>query len=137
MKGWSRVKITSPKLDTSHLTPNERAMIRCQTALELKDRGDYAGSQEVLRPLWKRVGERPDTAGLYPSVAAEVLLTSGILTGWIGSKNEIKDAQEFAKNLITESISFYESAGDSKKVAAARAEIPYCYLREGGFEEDH
>ena len=45
---------------------------------------------------------------LHPSVAAEVLLCAGILTGWVGSRNEIKEAQEVAKNLITESITYYE-----------------------------
>jgi tetratricopeptide (TPR) repeat protein len=129
------MKITSPKLDTSHLTANDAAMRRCQKALELKDKGDYSGAQEVMLPLWGRVGERPESKGLHPSVAAEVLLCAGILTGWIGSKNGIEEAQEIAKNLISESITFYESLGDTKKVAVARAEIAYCYFREGGFDE--
>jgi tetratricopeptide (TPR) repeat protein len=103
--------------------------------LELKDKGDYWGAQEVMRPLWRRVGERPETKGLHPSVAAEVLLCTGILSGWVGSKNGIEEAQEVAKNLISESITFYESLGDTKKVAAARAEIAYCYFREGRFDE--
>jgi len=81
------------------------------------------------------MGHRPRTQDLYPSVAAEVLLCVGILTGWIGSKEGLADAQEVAKNLISESIAFYESAGDSRKVAAARAEIAYCYWREGGYDE--
>lgn len=129
------MKITSPKLDAPHFTANDSALRRCQTALELKDKGDYGGAQEVMPPLWERVGERPEIKGLHPPVAAEVLLCAGILTGWIGSKNGIEDAQEVAKNLISESITFYESLGDTKKVAAARAEIAYCYFREGGFDE--
>ena len=129
------MKITSLKMDTSHLTANEEALLRCQTALELKDRGDYEGARRGMAPLWGRVGERPKTVELHPSVAAEVLLCAGILTGWIGSKEGIEDAQEVAKNLISESISFHESVGDIKKVAAARAEIAYCYWREGGFDE--
>ncbi len=129
------MKITSPKLENSHLSLNERALLRCQSALELKDKGDYQGAQEVMRPFWKRVGDRPDTTGLHPPVFAEVMLCAGILTGWIGSKNEVKEAQESAKNLITESIVFYESVGDLKKVAAARAELAYCYWREGALGE--
>jgi tetratricopeptide (TPR) repeat protein len=129
------MKITSPKLDTSHLTANDAALRRCKTALQLKDKGDYGGAQEVMLPLWGRVGERPETTGLHPSVAAEILLCAGVLTGWIGSKNGIEEAQEFAKNLISESITYYESLGDAKKVAAGRAEIAYCYFREGGFDE--
>lgn len=129
------MKITSPNLGASHLAANERALDSCQTALELKDKGKYERARNAMHPLWRRVGERPDTKGLHPSVCAELLLTVGILTGWLGSKEGVEGAQELAKNLISESITFYESVGDTKKVAAARAEIAYCYWREGGFDE--
>jgi tetratricopeptide (TPR) repeat protein len=129
------VKIASPKLDTSHLTANEEALLRCETALELKDQGNYTGAQEVMSRFWKRLGDRPNTERLHPSVAAEVLSCAGILTGWIGSKIENKEAQEVAKNLITESITYYESIGDVKKIAAARAELACCYWREGELNE--
>ena len=129
------MKITSPRLHVSHLTANEKALLLCETALELKDKGDYSSAQEVMRPLWERVGERPKTDQLYPSVTAEVLLCVGILTRWIGSKNRIEGAQETAKNLITESITFYESISDVHRVAAARVELACCYWREGGLDE--
>lgn len=129
------MRITSPKLDTSHLTTNEDALLRCETALEFKDKGDYVGVHEIMGPLWRRLEDRPEIQGLHPSVAAEVLLCVGILTGWIGSRNKIKEAQEAAKNLITESITYFETVRDSKKIAAARVEIAYCYWREGAFEE--
>jgi len=129
------MKITSPKLNASHLTANEVALLRCQTALESKDRGDYDGARKAMAPLWGRVGEPPNSVELHPSVAAEVFLCAGILTGWIGSKEGIEEAQELAKNLISKSITFYESVGDVKKVAAARAEIATCYWREGGYDE--
>ena len=129
------MKITSPKLRASHLTPNEEVQIRCQTALELKDKGDYEGAKDAMRPMWKRLGERPNTMGLHPSVAAEVLLCAGILTCWIGSKRQIREAQEHARDLITESITFYESEGDVLKVAAARVEMAYCYWCEGALDE--
>jgi tetratricopeptide (TPR) repeat protein len=129
------MKITSPKLNVSHLTINEEALVRAERALEIKDQGDHEGALAAIRPLWMGMGHRPRIKDLYPSVAAEVLLCVGILTGWIGSKEGLEDAQEVAKNLISESIAFYESAGDSRKVAAARAEIAYCYWREGGYDE--
>jgi tetratricopeptide (TPR) repeat protein len=129
------MKITSPKINTSHLTANDAALYRCQKALELRDKGDFDGAQEAMGPLWKGIGQRPDTSGLHPSVAAEVLLCAGILTGWIGSRNEIKEADGAARDLITESITFYESIGDLKKVAEARTELAYCYWREGSFDE--
>jgi len=129
------VKMASPKLETAHLNANGEALRRCKTALEQKDRGDYAGAQETMRPLWKRVGERPKTTGLDSSVAAEILFCVGILTSWIGSKNQIREAQEIAKNLLTESITHFESIRDVTKVAVAQSEIAYCYWREGALNE--
>ncbi len=129
------MKIALPKLRTSHQTPNEEAVRGCRRALEQKDAEDYEGAQETMRPFWRGVGHTPKTSGLHASVAAEVLLTVGILTGWIGSKNQIEDAQETAKNLITESITFFETAKDQRQVAAARVELAYCYWRDGELNE--
>ena len=129
------MKIASPKLDTAHLNANDEALLRCRTALEQKDRADYTGAQETMRPLWKRVGERPKTTGLDRSVAGEVLLCVGILTSWIGSKNQIREAQELAKNLITQSMTYFESSRDVTKIAVAQTEIAYCYYREGTLNE--
>src|ERR1041385_3725849 len=127
--------MASPKLGTARLTANDEALLRCKTALEQKDRSDYEGAQETMRPLWRRVGELPKTTGLDPSVAAEVWLCVGILTSWIGSKNQIRDAQELAKNLITQSMTHFESSRDTTKVAVAQSEIAYCYYREGALNE--
>jgi tetratricopeptide (TPR) repeat protein len=129
------MQITSRKINTSHLTANDGALDRCQKALELRDKGDFDSAQEAMSPLWKGIGDRPDISGLHPTVVPEVLLCVGILTGWIGSRNEIKEADGWARDLITESITFYESAGDIKKVAEARTELAYCYWREGSFDE--
>jgi tetratricopeptide (TPR) repeat protein len=129
------MKIASPNLGASHLTANEEALTRCQTALELRDRGEYGSARKAMGSLWGRVGDHPQVKGLHPSVAAEVLISVGILTSWIGSKEGIEDAQETAKNLISEGIVFYESSSDVKKVAAAQAEIAYCYFREGALDE--
>jgi hypothetical protein len=84
------LKIASPKLHTAHLSANDEAVRRCEAALEQYDKGDYEGAQEIMRRLWRGVGERPQTKGLHPSIAAEVLLCVGILTGWIGSQNQPK-----------------------------------------------
>jgi tetratricopeptide (TPR) repeat protein len=129
------MQITSRKISTSHLTANDAALYRCQRALALRDKGDFDGAQEVMRPLWRGIGNRPDTMGLHASVAAEVLLCVGILTGWIGSRNQVKEADGYARDLITESISYFESVGDIKKIAEARTELAYCYWREGSFDE--
>jgi tetratricopeptide (TPR) repeat protein len=129
------MRTASQKPDLSHLPPNARALFRCNKALELKDRGEYDAAQEMMHPLWKRIGERPNTTGLEPLVVAEVLFCVGLLTGWIGSRNEIKEAEGWAKDLLTESIRLYESVGDLRKVAEVRTELAVCYWRTGELDE--
>ena len=129
------MRTTSPKLEISRLTPNDETVLRCRTALDLRDRGDYDGAREVMDPLWCGIGSRPQIEGLHSSVVPEVLLCAGILTGWLGSRSEIAEADDYARDLISESITLYEQAGDSKKVAEARTELAYCYWRAGANDE--
>ena len=64
---------------------------------------------KVLSDYWPRIGEAPKLAGLEPSTAAELLLRAGVLTGIIGAYRQIPDAQETAKDLLTQSHSIFES----------------------------
>src|ERR1044072_6548357 len=121
----------SPKLDTSHLTANEKAELKCRTALELKDRGEYQPARDVIFPLWKGIGILPDVQGLDADVVPRVILCVGILTVWLGSVSGIKKADDYARDLITESITLYEALGDSRKIAEARTELAWCYWRAG------
>ena len=85
--------------------------------------------------LWSQVGQPPVLEGLSSATAAEVLLRSGALTGWIGSVKQIEGAQESAKNLLSVSINKFETLKDEKKLAEAQTELGYCYWREGAFDE--
>jgi CheY-like chemotaxis protein len=119
----------------SALSLNEQARQRCQLAKQLEELGNYEGAREALGALWRRVGERPVLDELDEHTAAEVLLRTGVLTGWIGSVNQIEGAQEIAKNLISESIRAFESLCLLDKVAEAQTDLAYCYWREGAFDE--
>jgi hypothetical protein len=46
-----------------------------------------------------------------------------------------KDADDYARDLITESITLYEALGDSRKVAEATKELGYSYWRAGANDE--
>ena len=77
---------TSPKLETAHFTANEEASLRCRTALELRDRGDYDGARDVMAPLWAGIGSRPKTEGLLlpssrKSCCAPVSSQAGLAAG--------------------------------------------------------
>jgi tetratricopeptide (TPR) repeat protein len=122
-------------LSNKNLTRDQRAELRCQHAKDLEESGQYEAARQAMGELWQRIGERPKIEELEQSTAAEVLLRAGSLTGWIGSCNQIAGAQETAKNLISESISLFESLSDIEKVLEAQTDLAYCYWREGAYDE--
>jgi CheY-like chemotaxis protein len=117
------------------ISHDERVRLRCRLAKELEETGNYEGAREAFGELWTRVDERPALNGLEEATAAEVLLRVGTLTGWIGSVRQIEDAQEIAKNLISESLSIFEGLQAGRKRAEAQTELAYCYWRQGAFDE--
>jgi tetratricopeptide (TPR) repeat protein len=123
------------QLENQRLNSNQRAELRCQAARQYEDMGEYESAREVMGELWQRIGERPKVEGLEQSTAAEVLLRAGVVTGWIGSTQQITDSQETAKNLLSQSISIFESLGYERKVLEAQTEIAYCYWRTGAYDE--
>ena len=122
-------------LETHSLTVDNRAQSACERAKELEYKGEYERARQALKAYWPRIGVRPRIAELGASSAAEVLMRSGVLTGIIGSQQQIADAQETAKNLISESLTIFESSGDGKKIAEAQTELALSYWRTGEFNE--
>jgi tetratricopeptide (TPR) repeat protein len=122
-------------LENPNLSVNERAELCCDAAKEYEDKGEYEQARAMLRDFWRRVGERPNLAGLETNTAAELLLRAGVLTGAIGSKNQIAEAEESAKNLISESLAMFEARRYKKKIAEAQTELALCYWRTGEYNE--
>src|SRR5215203_5810760 len=112
-----------------------RAQRSCQLAKRFEDKGEYEEARKALAPYWHRLGERPRLTGLEPASAAEVLLRAGVLTGIIGSRNQISETQEAAKNLISESLNLFESLAYENKIAEAQTELALCYWRTGEINE--
>lgn len=117
------------------LPKRERAQLRCQLAKHLEDVGNYHAAREAMGELWPQVSERPVLDELDENTAGEVLLRVGALTGWLGSVKQINGANEAAKNLISESITIFETLGDRRKIAEAQMELGPCYWREGAFDD--
>ncbi len=124
-----RASLLSELLDPG-LSVGRRARLGCDLSRDYENRGEYEEAREVLKWFWPRLGERPKLAGLDQSTAAEVLLRVGVLTGIIGSSH-VTDAQGKAKDLITESLTLFQSLRDKTKVAEARIELALCYWRTG------
>ena len=111
------------------------ALPLCELAWRLEEAGEFERAAETLRPFWKGLPHRPDTDGLSDEATAELLLRTGILTGWLGSAKQISGSQEIAKDLISESGTLYEALGIAEKIAEAGVYLSTCYWREGAFDE--
>ncbi|HEY9403929.1 MAG TPA: response regulator [Pyrinomonadaceae bacterium] len=123
------------QLENPSLSRDERAQLQCQIAADLEHRGQYEVAREVLGELWQGVGKRPPLEGLSELTGAEVLLRVGALSGYLGSIKQIDGAQDDAKDLISESITRFESLGEATKVATAQCELAFCYRRAGAHDE--
>jgi tetratricopeptide (TPR) repeat protein len=123
------------ELENPNLSVDSRAELYCEAAKALEYKGEYEKARNLLADYWTRIGERPNLADLEPSTAAEVLLRAGVLTGWLSSRSQIADAQEKAKNLISESLTIFDSLSYRKKIAEAQTELALCYWRSGEYDE--
>jgi tetratricopeptide (TPR) repeat protein len=130
-------------MEAKTLTKSASASVRsdrdadamCRAAKALENSGDYEGAADALAGLWSRIGERPRIAGLPSRVGAEILLRAGALSGWLGSSGQVPESQEFAKDLISESIRAFDKLGDQEKIAEAQTDLAICYWREGAMNE--
>jgi len=107
----------------------------CELAKGLEDAGEFERAAEILQPFWKGLPHRPDTKGLTDEAKAELLLRTGILTGWLGSAKQVSGAQEVAKDFLSESAALFETLGLTEKVAESRVYLSTCYWREGALDE--
>lgn len=123
------------ELENPSLSVSSRAELCCEIARDLENRGEYEEARKALADYWQCIGEPLKLTGLEPSTAAEILLRAGVLTGIIGGKNQITDAQDKAKDLLTQSHSIFEARQNKKKIAEAQIELALCYWRTGEINE--
>lgn len=123
------------ELENRNLSVDSRAELYCEAAKALEYKGEYEQARRLLADFWTRIGERPQVDHLQPNTAGEILLRAGVLTSSLGSKNEIAESQETAKNLISESLTIFRSRHYRKKIAEAQTELALCYWRTGELNE--
>lgn len=119
------------ELDNPNLSVDSRAELCCEIARDFENKGEYEEARKALRDYWRRLGEQPKLSGLEETTAAEVLLRVGVLTGYVGSKNQIADAQETAKDLVTQCHTIFQARHSKKKIAEAQTELALIYWRTG------
>lgn len=123
------------QLDTLALPLRDVVRLRCLAAKEFEEVGNYEAACSALAEWWERPGQRPKIEELEAESAAEVLLRAGVLTGFIGAPKQIANAQDIAKDLISESIRRFESLEETEKVAEAQVELGLCYSRAGAYDD--
>ena len=115
------------------LTLNERVRACCTIAREKLEIGDYAAGCAALQPWWT-YGEWPKHSNLSPEAAADLLLTSGTLSGWIASTKQAFAGQKPAESLLNGAIALYEQMGDNIRAAEGRVELACSYFWQGLFD---
>ncbi len=123
------------ELENQTLSVGGRAELCSELARDFENKGEYEKARKVLSPFWQRIGERPKLEGIEPSTAGELLLRAGVLTSAIGGRTQFTGAQETAKNLISESLTIFQSTNNRKKTAEAQTELALCYWRTGEISE--
>jgi CheY-like chemotaxis protein/tetratricopeptide (TPR) repeat protein len=123
------------RLNNPALTPDERALLRCRAAADFIHAGRHEEAKDALGNLWNGIGNRPELKGLPILTTAEVLLQCGVLSGWLGSVRNISDAQEKAKDLLSEARRIFESQSQKHKVSEVQYEFGMCYWRAGAYDE--
>lgn len=122
------------ELSNPSLSRSERAELRCCAAAELIHIGQYEQAQIALGELWQGIGNRPQIERLSFVTSAEVLLQSGVLSGWLGTVKPVP-VQDKAKDLISEALHIFQNKKLRVKVSEAQYELGICYWREGAYEE--
>src|ERR1700704_2128171 len=118
---------------SSTLSISEQVKACCTIAREQLEKGDYGAGCATLRPWWT-LAEGPRHHGLSNEAAAELLLTAGMLSGWIASTGQVHGDQKCAEALLNGAIALFEQLGEKNRAAEGRIELAGCYYREGLFD---
>lgn len=123
------------RISSAALSDNDRAKLRCELSKQLQESGDDEGARNAMGEFWLGIGRRPELEGLNLNFRGEVLLRLGALTTQIGSSAQVQGTQEAAKDLLSESISIFESLANNARIAEAQIELAVCYWRLGEMDE--
>ena len=123
------------QFDDPELGPDERRR-RIELSKKFEEAGDYEAARASLGDLSRTARYTASRRRPRDEIAVgEILLRVGVLTGWIGSSEQIQGAQEEAKDLLSESLANFERLNEGGLAAEAQTELAYRYWREGAFDE--
>ncbi|HSS22739.1 MAG TPA: ATP-binding protein [Pyrinomonadaceae bacterium] len=120
-------------IEYSEVTVSEHVLKSCHLAHDKLELGDYDAACAALQPWWE-FGEWPKQAGLSQIAAAELLLTAGTLSGWVASTRQVDGGQNCAERLLSGAVVMFDHLGETARSGEGRAELGYCYYRQGLFD---
>jgi signal transduction histidine kinase/CheY-like chemotaxis protein len=124
---------SSQPVNHAPATESEQVLESCRIAREKFELGDYDAGCAVLQPWWT-IGEWPKQVGLSQLAAAELLLTAGTLSGWVASTRHVDGGQNCAERLLSGAVAMFDHLGETARSGEGRAELGYCYYRQGLFD---
>ncbi|HKR15363.1 MAG TPA: winged helix-turn-helix domain-containing protein [Pyrinomonadaceae bacterium] len=122
----------STQINSLSLTADEEVQIYCAIAREQIDAGNYEAASLILKPRWE-FSRWPKLDELVQHRCADLLFTSGQLSGWLASTRQLPNGQKHGEELLSGSIAFCEQLGLSPRAAEGRIELALCYYRQGLF----
>ena len=121
--------------ETQNASVESSAERACELAKQLENKGLYEAARRALDARWPHSAERPQLTQLAPEIAGELLLRAGVITGALAGRTQLQGAQEAAKNLISESLSVFQSLNNHQKIEEVQVELALCYWRTGEVNE--
>ncbi|MCO6509631.1 MAG: tetratricopeptide repeat protein, partial [Aridibacter famidurans] len=112
--------------ETGTLISEARKAEACRDAELLK---------EILAPIWPDIEGPPDIPDLEPAEEGELLRLCGCFLGYYGHLNAKPDYQERGKDLLSQAIDVFESAGLDEEAARAGLNLAWRYLQQGSHDE--
>src|SRR5258705_2355992 len=116
-----------------NLTPSEQVQVLCAIAREQIDAGNYAAACAVLQQWWM-LGRWPELRGLSLASRADILFTTGELSGCVASTKQLPRGQKYGEALLNGSIALFEQIGSKLSADEGRIELALCYYRQGIFD---
>lgn len=116
-------------------TLHTQTKVLIKRLLTLEKSGRYEEAFAELEPLWQNTDDLPDTSEFEPNAAAEIILRCGSLLGFLGFNNQIPNAQEKSKNLLSEARARFLIEENIEKVAECENYLALAYWRTGELNE--
>ncbi|MEO6588217.1 MAG: tetratricopeptide repeat protein [Pyrinomonadaceae bacterium] len=101
----------------------------------MERQGRFDDALSEIGDLWRDKTGTPDTEGLKPHLAAELILRCASLFGFLGHNKQIPNSQEKSRNLLTHTRNLFIELYDVEKIAECENHLALSYWRTGEINE--